>query len=137
MENKWLIREARIITEDRDEKHASGFKNGDRTDYMGAIAEQVREKHEYLEKSMRYELIRQINAIFDVSLSLNGIAFAHGDNIIALLKEIPSQAKTVHRFCLDEMPADMFRETIGECLSIIPGGLQHFREIAETSPYIF
>lgn len=139
MKKEWLRREARIITENWDEKYASGFKNGDSDDYMKAIAEQVQEKHEYLRKSRRNALVRQINEMFDTSLDLTDLTFIHHDNEIELMKELPARGcfRLNRRLGLDEMPSGTFRETIGECLAIIPGGLQRFRKLAEISPYIF
>lgn len=140
MKNTWLAKEARIITENWDEKIASGIKGSKshHDDYMFAIAEQVAEYSGKLEIAMRFELVRLISNMFNVSLNLTEFTFTRGDNEISLIREVPGgRPPMVFTNDLKEMPADIFRETIADCLAILPGGMQHFRNIAEESPFFF
>lgn len=140
MENKWLAKEARVITENWDEEIASGIKGSKsrHDDYMFAIAAQVAEYSGKLEIAIRFELVRLISNMFNVSLKLTDFTFTRGDNEISLIREVPGGTPpTVFTNDLKEMPAGIFRETIADCLAIIPGAMQKFREIAEESPYIF
>lgn len=138
---KWISKEARIITEQYDQENASGFKTkhlGEKDDYMGAITRQVSEQSSWLDIAIRAELIRNINLKFNVNLKINAHWFKHNNKEVDLLREIPGGTPPrVWTGNLKEMHSSMFRETIAECLAIIPGALKHFRELAERTPYFF
>jgi hypothetical protein len=141
MNIKWLAKEARIITENWDcdnlEKMPNGLKNEDSSDFTDALEQMTMEKQSPFEVSMRYELIRIINNSYDIQLDIDGLRFEHGDKSISTFREYPGTTRLQYRGTLKEVPNSLFREMIADCLRIIPGGLQDFREMAEDSPYIF
>lgn len=140
-DHKWISKEARIITERYDDKIASGFKTkhlGEKDDYMSAITRQISEQHARIKGALRAEIIRHINLEFNTNIGLDDLFFKYKDKNVELLKGTGRGGYgNRHRETLHKMPADIFRETIAECLAIIPGGLQYFREISERTPYIF
>lgn len=137
----WFYTQARIIAENWDDKIASGFNDpefGDDDDYMSAISDQVSELHAELKIPIRRRIIKFFNEKYKISLKIDDSVFKYNNKEINLIREIPGgRPPTGWTGNLKEMPSDIFRETLAECLAIIPGGIQKLRNMAEKTPYIF
>ena len=139
--NSPIRNEARIIIENRDcevsEEYPTGTSNYP-DDWQEATTLMVIEYHQDITISLREKLIEYINEKFQVKIGLDDFYFEHRERKIALLREYFGKiSNQIYKGTLRDSPPALFRDMLTDCLRIIPGGIDHFREIQNSTLYLF